>query len=178
MINPFKKNYSQSELQLFEFLSKIKLFERLSEEQLAEFQPFLYERTYNQKEVVFFTNDPSHALYIVKDGTVSLNLNVNDRFEELAVLSKGSTFGDNSLIEGTKRIYSSIVISEKADLFVIPQTNILEIMDDDVEIRGKIMTSFAEMYDAYTSNIFKNYRSNFGFFELGQVYRNMTDNNH
>jgi len=171
VINPFKKKYSETELALFDFLGNLRLFEKLSNEELALFVPFLNVRTYKQNEVVFFSSDPSHALYIMKTGEVSLNLNVNDKFEELAVMGPGHTFGDNSLLENTERIYTSIITSEKAELYVIPQSNLLDILGANLEIKAKIMTSFAELYNQYTGSIFKTYKSSFGFFELNKVYR-------
>lgn len=170
MFNPFKKKYTEEELKLFRFLNKIKHFELLTEEELSLFIPYMYERTYNQDEVVFFRDDPSYALYIVKKGNVSLTIDVKDKFEELTVINQGGTFGDNTILENTKRIYTAIVASEKADLYVIPQINIHDIMESNPEVQAKIMTSFAELYNKYTSNLFKIYKSSFGFFELGSVY--------
>lgn len=170
MFNPFKKKYSNEEQKLFEFLNQIKHFELLTEEELSLLIPYMYERSFNQDEVVFFRGDPSYALYIVKKGSVSLNVDMKDKFEVLTKVHSGETFGDNSVLENTKRIYSSVVTSERADLYVIPQINIHEIMDSNPQIRAKIMTSFSELYNDYTSNLFKIYKSSFGFFELGSVY--------
>ena len=170
MLNPFKKKYTQEEQDLFNFMNEVKYFEQLTFEELSLFKPFMYERTYKQNEVVFFRGDPSYALYIVKNGEVSLNIDVKDKFEELTILSEKGTFGDNSILDNTERIYSSIVVSEKAELYVIPQINIHEIMNSHPEVRAKMMTSYAELYNDYTSNLFKIYKSSFGFFELGSVY--------
>lgn len=170
MLNPFKKKYSAEELSLFRFMSKIKYFESLNYEELSIFAPFMYLRSFSQDEVVFFRNDPSYALYVVKNGKVSLRIDINDKFEELTKVRPGEPFGDNSLIQNTKRIYTSVVISEKAELYVIPQAHILDIMNDNSEIRAKMMTSFANLYNDYTTTLFKKYKSAFGFFDLGMVY--------
>ncbi|MEQ9288938.1 MAG: cyclic nucleotide-binding domain-containing protein [Cyclobacteriaceae bacterium] len=172
MFNPFKKKYSAEELSLFRFMSQIRHFEKLNYDELSHFAPFMYLRTFKQDEVVFFREDPSYAMYIVKNGKVSLRIDVNDKFEELTVVRPGESFGDNSLLYNTKRIYTSVVVSEKADLYVIPQANILDILDDDPQIRAKMMTSFSELYNEYTSTLFKKYKSAFGFFDLGMVYDN------
>jgi CRP-like cAMP-binding protein len=170
MFNPFKKKYSAQELSLFRFMGKIRHFEKLNYEELSQFVPYMYLRSFKQDEVVFFREDPSYALYIVKNGKVSLRIDVNDKFEELAVVRPGEAFGDNSLINNAKRIYTSVVISEKAELYVIPQANILDILGDNPEIRAKMMTSFSELYNEYTSTLFKKYQSAFGFFDLCMVY--------
>jgi len=170
MFNPFKKKYTQEEQDLFSFMNQVTHFEELTDEELSLITPYMYERVYKKDEVVFFRGDPSFALYIIINGNISLNIDVKDKFEELTIVHAGGTFGDNSILENSKRIYSSIVASEKAELYVIPQINILEIMDDRPEIKAKIMTSFAELYNNYTSNLFNVYKSSFGFFELGSVY--------
>ncbi|MEQ6121864.1 cyclic nucleotide-binding domain-containing protein [Reichenbachiella sp. MALMAid0571] len=170
MFNPFKKRYSTEEMSLFRFMSQIRQFENLNYDELSQIAPCMYLRTFNHDEVVFFRGDPSYALYIVKNGKVSLRVDVNDKFEELTNVRPGEAFGDNSLLNNTKRIYTSVVVSEKADLYVIPQANLLDILDDHPQIRAKIMTSFSELYNEYTSTLFKKYRSAFGFFDLGMVY--------
>ena len=170
MYNTFKKNYSPEELELFEFLSSIRLFEKLTNEEMAHFSSHLHPRTYSQDEVVFFRGDPSYALYLVKKGKVSLRMDINDEFEELAIVRSGDSFGDNSLLEDTKRIYSSVVVTEKAELFVIPKASILDILDNEPEIRAKMMTAFAKVYNEYTTTLFKKYKSAFGFFDLNMVY--------
>lgn len=166
----FKKKYSEEELKLFEFLSGVRHFQLLKNDELQLFLPYLYPRTYNQNEAVFFSGDPSQALYIMKSGEASLTIDIKDRFEELMTIKPGEAFGDNSFIPNTKRIYNSIVVSEQAEIYVIPQINISEIMEDHPEIKAKIMTTMAEIYNDYTSDLFKIYRASFGFFELGRIY--------
>ncbi len=174
MLNPFKKSYSSQEISLFRFLNKVKLFESLSYEELSEFVPHMYLRSYKVNEVVFFREDPSNALYIAKNGRVSLNIDVGDNFQSLTTIKSGEAFGDNALIPDTKRIYTSVVISDSADLYVIPQVNIEEIFEGEPRIKAKMMTSFAEVYNEYTVSIFKAYRSSFGFFDLSQAYQEST----
>ncbi len=170
MINPFKKTYTSKEIALFEFLSRVKLLELLSHEELDMFTPYLYLRKYKEDEVVFFRNDPSHAFYIVKTGQVSLNIDILSKFEVLTLLGAGKGFGDNVMLRNTKRIYSAVVISEEAEIYVIPQVNIFEIFNSHVEIKAKLLTSLAEVYNGYTENLFKAYKASNNFFNLSQVY--------
>jgi CRP/FNR family transcriptional regulator, cyclic AMP receptor protein len=170
MINPFKKTFTTEELTLFRFLSSVKLFESLSYNEMQQFLPYLYLRTYKADEAVFFRNDPSHALYLIKNGKVTLNIDIYDRFEELTVLQTSDHFGDNSLLDQTNRIYNAIVISESAEIYVIPQVNILSIFSQNVEIKAKMLEALATLYNSYTNNLFKAYKSSFGFFNLGQAY--------
>lgn len=170
MINPFKKSYSQKELGLFRFLGKVKLFERLTFEELSLFTPHMFKRSFMQDEVVFFRNDPSQALYLLKSGSISLNIDLQDKFEVLTILNKGQAFGENALLENTRRIYTSLVITERAELYVIPQVNLLDIFESHPNIKAEVLNSLAEIYNSYTANLFNAYRSSFGFFNLGEAY--------
>lgn len=172
MFKLFKKTYSEKELAIFRFLLKNKLFDTLSNEELAEFLPYLHKRQYKENEVVFFANDPSNALYVIKSGIVSLNLDIKDKFERLIVLRNGKVFGDNAVLKGTKRIYTSIVISETAELYVIPKINLQEILENDVQIKAKLMTAIANEYDEYMQNLFKGYKDEYGFFNINMIYSN------
>lgn len=173
MFKFFKKKYTPGELKLFNFLRKNRLFEKLTDDELAHFAPYLYLRNYRQNEVVFFTGDPSQGLYIVKSGIISLNLDLRDGFEKLMTLRSGRLFGDNTLLANTKRIYTAIVLTEEAELYVIPKVNAMEIMNEHPAIRAKIMTAFSETYNEYMNNLFRTYKSSLGFFDLGAVYSDL-----
>ncbi|MCR9251982.1 MAG: cyclic nucleotide-binding domain-containing protein [bacterium] len=170
MLKLFKKSFTEKDLKLFNFLSKNRLFEKLSYEELSLIVPHMYTRSYKENEVIFFSNDPSHALYLVKSGIISLNIELKETFEKLNIVRSSNLFGTNALIEDTKRLYTSIVISESAELYVIPQINLLELMEDHVELKAKLMSAYAEVHDEYMQNLFKAYKSSFGFFDLGMVY--------
>lgn len=170
MLKLFKKSFTEKDLKLFNFLSKNRLFEKLTYEELSLIVPHMYTRSYKENEVIFFSNDPSHALYLVKSGIISLNIELKETFEKLNIVRSSNLFGTNALIEDTKRLYTSIVISESAELYVIPQINLLELMEDHVELKAKLMSAYAEVHDEYMQNLFKAYKSSFGFFDLGMVY--------
>lgn len=173
MLKIFQKKYSEEDLLLFKFLRKNRLFEKLTNEELSYFVPYLYVRKYHENEVIFFTKDPSQAVYILKSGIVTLNLDMKDNFEKLMTLRSGKLFGDNAFIVGAKRLYTAIVITEEAEIYVIPKANLTEVMNDHPNVRAKIMTAFAEQYNEYTSNLFQTYKSSLGFFDLNTVYNDL-----
>jgi len=170
LLDFFAKKYSPHERESFEFLRAGKLFTELTNEELVRFLPFLHERKYTQNEAVFFRNDPSQALYIIRSGEIRLTIDVQDNFEELITIHQKMSFGDDALLPNSFRNYNAICTSESADLYVIPQINIFDIFEEDPRIQAKVMTAFARYYDNYLSAIFKVYRESFGFFDLGQAY--------
>lgn len=172
MINPFKKSYTSKELNTFRFLSRIKLFERLNYKEMSHFLPYFYLREYKMDEVVFFRNDPGNALYLVKSGKVSVNIDIDEEFELLNVIKSGAAFGESALLADSNRIYTSIIHSERAELYVLPKVNIHEIFLGHPGIKTKMIESLAELYDDYMMNLYKGYKSSLGLFNLSQVYKN------
>ncbi len=173
MLNLFKKKYSKSELELLDFLAPVAQFEGLSNEELSFFLPFMHLRTYKQNEIVFFSGDPSQAFYLVRKGRVQLAMDIKERTEELLTLDSGMAFGDNSFLEGSKRLYNAMVISESAELYVLPHINLIEVLNDHPEVKGKVFHNIMKIHNTYTTNLFKMYKTNYGFFELGSVYRSL-----
>lgn len=172
MINPFKKPYTPEELNIFRFLARIKIFASLSQKEMSYFLPYLYLRKYGSNEAVFFRGDPSAALYLVKNGKATLSLDVRDKFEFLRIVRPGESFGENALVPGAKRIYNAIVRSEQAEFYVIPKVNILEIFDAHEQVKAKMMSSLAEIYNQMMASLFKAYQSSDGFFSLTQAFLN------
>jgi CRP-like cAMP-binding protein len=166
----FKRTYSPRERSTFRFLRKSALFRQLTDDELADFLPILHLRDYRQSEVIFFRGDPSQALYIVREGRVSLTLDVGERFEELQVLSPSNFFGEGALVEGRRRPYNAISLSDATRLYVIPALNLMEIFSHSVVVKAKMMTALAEHFSQQQDSLFKTYQSTFGFFDLSEVF--------
>ncbi|SFC27302.1 Cyclic nucleotide-binding domain-containing protein [Flexibacter flexilis DSM 6793] len=171
MLNPFRKSYNAEELDIFRFLQKATLFSELTQDELYNFLPYLYLRQYKENEVVFFRNDPSQALYIIQKGQISLSITLSDKTEYLTSVSTHQTLGDNSLIPNAKRIYNAIVTSEVAEMYVLPQANLLAVFERDARIKAKMYAALSTSYNQYMVNLFKAYQSSFGFFDLSTAYK-------
>ncbi|MCS5491586.1 MULTISPECIES: Crp/Fnr family transcriptional regulator [Algoriphagus] len=170
MRNPFTKTYTEAELQTFDFLRLIKFFEKLKNKEMERFLPAMHFRKYTKDEVVFFSKDPSQALYLIKKGQVHLTIDVKDNFETILEVNKGQAFGENAFLQNSKRIYTAIITSDEADLIVIPHFAIQEIFDSNPKIKAKIMTALAEFYNENNQRLFRSYRESFGFFSLRQMF--------
>ncbi|WP_186757518.1 Crp/Fnr family transcriptional regulator [Echinicola salinicaeni] len=170
MLNPFKRTYSEGELEIFEFLANTVFFNKLKYAEMYRFLSAIHNRKYVKDEVVFFRNDPSQALYIVKSGQVSLNVDIRNDFENILRLRRGMAFGENSLLTDAKRVYTAIVDSEEVELMVIPHYAVKEVFDSSPKIKAKMLASLAEYYNANNHRLFSAYKSSFGFFKLGQMF--------
>ncbi|WP_339866146.1 cyclic nucleotide-binding domain-containing protein [uncultured Algoriphagus sp.] len=170
MRNPFSKTYTEAEEQMFNFLGQIKFFENLKEKEMVRFIPAMHHRKYVKDEVVFFSKDPSQALYLVKSGEISLTIDIKDNFETILEVKRGEAFGENSLLENAKRTYTALIVSDEAELIVIPHFAIQEIFDSNPKIKAKMMTSLTEYYNLNNQRLFRSYRESFGFFSLRQMF--------
>ncbi len=148
----------------------MKLFEKLTYEEMALFHPYFYLREYKMDEVVFFRNDPSNALYLVKSGKVSVCLDIKDDFENLQILKSGSSFGENSILNDSIRHYNAIVVSEQSELYVLPKLNIEDIFSSSEKVKVKMMESYSEILNEFHLNLFKGYKSSHGLFNLSQIF--------
>lgn len=157
-------------MNLFRFLARIKIFSHLTYKEMSLFLPYLYLREYTYNEAVFFRGDPAGALYLVKNGKVFLSLDVRDKMELLRIAKPGESFGENALVNGSSRIYNAIVNSEQAELYVIPRVSIFEIFRNHEQVKAKMTSTLAEIYNQMVSNIFKTYRSSDGFFSLTEAF--------
>lgn len=170
MINPFSKTYDEGQLLMFDFMQGIKFFERLRQKEMARFIPAMHQRKYVRDEVVFFSKDPSQALYLIKKGKVSLTIDIKDNFETIMEVNRGEAFGENSLLENAKRTYTALITSDEAELIVIPHFAIQEIFDSNPKIKAKMMTALSEYYNNNNQRLFRSYRESFGFFSLRQMF--------
>ena len=167
----FGTNYTEKERQLFDFLRLNVLFRNLSNRQLSRIAPHLFLRSFKQDEVVFFRNDPSLALYIIKRGRVKLYLDSNQGEEEVLIsLEHGFLFGQNCILEKAKRNYSAIVVSDGAEIYALPRVSLIETMEKDKTLDRDIHAALAQYYSEYIAKVFTTYHRNFGFFELSHVY--------
>jgi CRP-like cAMP-binding protein len=170
-INPFKKTFTSREMERLQYFADLKIFQGLTYDEISLFLPYLHERFYKKDEVVFFRGDPSLALYIIKSGVIALTLDYQDDMEELTKVGTGDSVGESCMLENTKRLLSAIVHSESAEMYVVPQLNILEIFENNVSIKSKMMESLSKLYHEYNDNLFEAYRKSLGFFHLPMVYQ-------
>lgn len=169
----FNRKFSVEETNLLQFLSKVRLFQNLSETQKLSFLPYLHLRNYKQSEVVFFRNDPSQALYLIKEGKVSLELDIEERFESVIQLETFASFGHNSILPKTKRIFNAFVTSPLCQIYVLPQVNISDVFKRSPEIKAQVLENLSYIYNQNLYDLCKIYREKRGFFELAEMFTNV-----
>ncbi len=169
----FKRKFSAIEIELLNFLQNVRLFQDLSDTQKLSFATYLHIRSYKQNEVVFFRNDPSQALYLIKEGKLSLELDIKEHFESVIQLETFASFGHNSLLPKTKRIFNAFVISPLCQIYVLPQVNITDVFKRNPEIKAQVLENLSCIYNQNLYDLCKIYREKQGFFELNEMFMNV-----
>lgn len=103
------------------------LFEGVSDEDSRKIDAHCADRRYARDAIIFSEDDPSDAIYILKEGLVKL-ISLSERGTEtiLHILSPGDIFGELLLSE-KKRVFSAIAIRDVL-VTVISRAAFLELL--------------------------------------------------
>lgn len=86
------------------YLENFNLFEGLSKDKMMELARKLRMHRLNKGQVIYFPEEPSDSIFLVKEGQVKLS-RISDDGKEIitSVLNPGEIFGEESLGEGARR---------------------------------------------------------------------------
>jgi CRP/FNR family cyclic AMP-dependent transcriptional regulator len=171
----FKTAYSSAEQKNIDTLKSFWLFDDFIDEELYLLLPYLYHRTFHKDEIIFFQDDPAQSIYLMENGDVKIYLEINKGEEDLMHLHKKDTFGENAVFENSRRNYSAIVMSDKADIIMIPQVCLQSIFDKNPGLKGKLFYNVAHKYYDFTRKLVHTYTKDQGFFEIKSVFQNHND---
>lgn len=92
---------SNQNAQLAQFLSKISLFENLSEQTLNQLARSLSKQTFQSGDYIIRQGEIGDRLYVISRGTVRVTITSdnNDQETVLNKLSEGEIFGERALIK-------------------------------------------------------------------------------
>ncbi len=103
----FKKLKSEKRTKM-DFLRSIPFFQRLKSHQLEEVSNVLHERIYEPGEYIFEAQQPGASLFLIQEGTVSIEAPLEDeKIVQLALLKDRSFFGELALLDETPRSASA-----------------------------------------------------------------------
>lgn len=87
-----------------DFLRKMDIFERLSDEELTKIARLLKERKFPADRQIVQQGDPGDAMYIITEGRVKITITDQLGHEKvLAFLGEGQVLGDMALLSGAPR---------------------------------------------------------------------------
>lgn len=94
---------SSAELDRIEFLKTVPFFNNLTPWQLKTVSEIVFERTYENNELIFEEGQPGAALFLIISGRVSVEIYREKYTANLAVLEKGAFFGEVALLDESPR---------------------------------------------------------------------------
>jgi len=130
---------SSGSFELHNTLVSIPIFKDLNRREVSLIINLLHERNYVAGEYIFFQGDPGIGLYIIRNGTVDIKRNFDNKETiSLAHLTNGDFFGELALIDGDKRSASAVAY-EDTKLLVIFKPDLDEILEKFPKTGVKIL---------------------------------------
>lgn len=94
-------------------LQKVPAFSDLSLRELKEVAAIVHHREYRTGEVVFHQGDPGLGMYIIRDGSVSIQIaDAEGQGKEIASLDDGDFFGELALLDEAPRSATAVCKTE------------------------------------------------------------------
>jgi len=126
-----------------ELISKIPLFEELSDLEMEEMARIMVREDYNAGDAIFDEGDVGDKLFVIVKGAVDIIKSAGGKGpgQVLVTLKPGDYFGEMSLIDDAPRSASAMA-SEPSTLFSIDKKNLSLMLDNAPTIAAKIYKFF------------------------------------
>ncbi|HEX4406354.1 MAG TPA: cyclic nucleotide-binding domain-containing protein, partial [Polyangia bacterium] len=118
-------------------LSRVDVFRALDAEKIDRLARRMRMIIYGPGEVVLRQGDPGDSLYVVRAGSVAVQLGADGARKEIATLSAGQFFGEMSLMTGESRS-ATVVAKSDCECYVVDKQAFQEILEERPELAGII----------------------------------------
>ena len=105
------------------FLQNVDVFAEIPSEQLSYLAVIAEELTFSAEEIVYKSDEPSDALYVVLEGRVRLHRGD----EEITVAKTGDPFGTWALFDDTPRVATATTV-EDTNVLCIDRVDFLDLL--------------------------------------------------
>jgi CRP-like cAMP-binding protein len=126
-------------------LTSIEIFNDLTEEQLALFEPVVETQTFAKRTTVFKENDKDDCLYIIKEGKVSmrfsLKVNTGAIRPIVQTVYRNGFFGELEFIDSLPRKATAIA-EEDTELIKIDRDQFCDVIDNNPAVACIVMKNF------------------------------------
>jgi CRP-like cAMP-binding protein len=131
-----------------ELLKTIQIFKDLSPEELGRISEVCEERKYESGAYVFHEGEPGNRLYIIVDGAVRISRQIPGAGEEaLAVLKKGSLFGEMAVFDHSERSTDAIA-DGGVSVLTISRPEFEMLLEFNKELGTKVLWAVIRMLSA------------------------------
>jgi len=131
-------------MEINDLFRRIFLFQDLSEEELALISGITAERDLRQGEVIFKEGEVGDTFYMVLEGRIRISKGITGGGEEaLAILDKGSYFGEMALIDEFPRSASAIAQTD-CQLLLMDKSDFLKLVSTHKDLAYKLLWMFCK----------------------------------
>lgn len=129
-------------------LKQAPIFADLDEGELARVVEVCKDQRFQGAETVFKEGEPGNRLYIIAEGEVRISRNIPGSGEEaLAVLKKGSVFGEMAIFDRSERSTDAIANTDCV-LVTITRSDFELLMDFNRDIAYKVLWAVVRLLSA------------------------------
>jgi CRP-like cAMP-binding protein len=129
-------------------LKQAAIFADLDEGELQRVAEVCKEQKFQGAETVFKEGEPGNRLYIIAEGEVRISRNIPGSGEEaLAVLKKGSVFGEMAIFDRSERSTDAIANADSV-LLTISRSDFELLMDFNRDIAYKVLWAVVRLLSA------------------------------
>lgn len=129
-------------------LKQAAIFADLDEGELARVVEVCHEQKFQSAKTIFKEGEPGNRLYIISEGEVRISRQIPGSGEEaLAVLKKGTCFGEMSIFDQSERSTDAIANTDCV-LFTITRSDFELLLDFNRDIAYKVLWAVVRLLSA------------------------------
>ena len=125
-------------------LRNVKLFENLTEDEIAIVAKEMKEKDFGANVRVFEERSAGDELYIIKKGKVEITLTRDESVLVLAELGEYSFFGEMAVLTSKVRS-ASVTTVEPCSFYILKSNKLLSLVDSHPRIAANIFMALAEV---------------------------------
>ncbi|MCK4574861.1 cyclic nucleotide-binding domain-containing protein [candidate division WOR-3 bacterium] len=125
-------------------LKNVKLFENLTEDEIAIVAKEMKEKDFGANVRVFEEKSAGDELYIIKKGKVEITLTRDESVLVLAELGEYSFFGEMAVLTSKARS-ASVTTVEPCSFYILKSNKLLSLVDSHPRIAANIFKALAEV---------------------------------
>jgi small-conductance mechanosensitive channel/CRP-like cAMP-binding protein len=118
-------------------LSRVDVFRALDAGKIDRLSRRMRMIIYGPGEVILRQGDPGDSLYVVRAGSVAVQVGSDGARREVATLTSGQFFGEMSLMTGETRA-ATVVAKTDCECYIVDKEAFREVLDERPELAGTI----------------------------------------
>jgi small-conductance mechanosensitive channel/CRP-like cAMP-binding protein len=118
-------------------LSRVDVFRALDAGKIDRLSRRMRMIIYGPGEVVLRQGDPGDSLYVVRSGSVAMQVGTDGARREVATLTTGQFFGEMSLMTGETRS-ATVVAKSDCECYIVDKEAFQEVLEERPELAGVI----------------------------------------